>query len=547
MKISEAILRYLKTNGVEVIFGIPAGTISPIFDAMNDVNIKPIVTKNEGGAAYCATRYANLTKRLGVCIGAGGVGVSNMLNGILDAKRSKAPVLIISGFVHRWQIGKGAIQEQDTVDIFKPVTKYSKMVLEPSEVMNELKMAIKAAYTVPQGPVFLCIPVDVQSSEFVGELTEKVMLTDYSSKYIDFGVLEKAIDIINREEHGIIMAGKGCRGLSEDIMALSERLQWPVITTPSGKGVVPSSFALNLGNYGFTSSDAAEEYVEKGPATCVLALGTSMGEASTGNYNKVLLKNRKLIHIDYDSNELGKVFAPDLELNVDLRLALPELVKRVRETNKVFNWPFSKEICSTGNNALSVKVFFERIHEVLPPDTSYLCDIGEYMNFALKYLRIPQYSEFEFSINYGAMGTAIGGAPGAYLANPGKRVAVFAGDGCFFMNGTEILTAKEYNLPIIYFIINNSMLGYVEHGHQYLYGRSLDCFKQERVSICEMAKCMGIKAMQIRRNEEIGKLADFVAHTDGPCLIEVVIDGTEPPPIVGRLKALKQFSEERIS
>ncbi len=545
MKIAEAILQYLKLNEVEVMFGIPAGTISPIFDAMNDVKIQPIVTKNEGGAAYCATRYANLTKKLGVCIGAGGVGVPNMLNGILDAKRTKAPVLIISGYVHRWQIGKGAIQEQDTVEIFKPVTKYSKMVLEPEEVMNELKTAIKAAYTVPQGPVFLSIPVDLQSSEFIGELPKRVTPSDYSEKDIDFEALDKAVHTIEREKYGIIMVGKGCRGLSEDIMALSERLQWPIITTPSGKGVIPSNFALNLGNYGFTSADSAEEFVEKGPATCVLALGTSMGEACTSNFNKVLLKNRKLIHIDNDPNELGKVFKADLKLNEDLKVIVPELVKRIRKTEIVFNKPLHKETDEAGSHLLSIKTFFERVHEVLPAETSYLCDIGEYMNFALKYLSIPQCSDFEFSINFGAMGSAIGGAPGAYFANPEKKVAVFAGDGCFFMNGMEILTAKEYNLPIIYFIINNSMLGYVEHGHQYLYGRSLECFKQVRLSITEMAKGMGIRAMQICSNEEISKITEFVSHTDGPCLIELVIDGTEPPPIVGRLKALKQFNEDK--
>lgn len=543
MKISEAILQYLKLNEVEVMFGIPAGTVSPIFDAMNDVKIQPIVTKNEGGAAYCAARYANLTKKLGVCIGAGGVGVPNMLNGILDAKRTKAPVLIISGYVNRWQIGKGAIQEQDAVEIFKPVTKFSKMVLEPEDVMKDLEAAIKAAYTVPQGPVFLSIPVDLQSCEFVGELPNKVDYQNCSRIDIDFGTLDKIVNTIDREKYGIIMVGKGCMRLSEDIMALSERLQWPIITTPSGKGVIPSDFALNLGNYGFTSSDSAEEFVEKGPATCVLALGTSMGEASTSNFNKILLKNRKLIHIDNDSNELDKVFEADLKLNADLKMIVPELVERVRKSEMVYNKPLSRETESSGSHLLSVKTFFEKIHKLLPDQTTYLCDIGEYMNFALKYLNIPQGSDFEFSINFGAMGSAIGGAPGAYFANPEKKVAVFAGDGCFFMNGMEILTAKEYNLPIIYFIINNSMLGYVEHGHQYLYGRSLECFKQERISITEMAKAMDIRAVRICNNEEITKISEFISNMDGPCLIELVIDGTEPPPIVGRLKALKQFNE----
>lgn len=165
MNIAEAILKYLKETGVDCIFGIPAGIIGPIYDALIDVDMKPIITKNEAGAAYMAARYASTSGKLAVCAGAGAVGVANMMNGIADAMRAKAPLLVITGYVNRWQIGKGAIQEMDAQHIVRPITKYSNTVMNEAEVMAELDKAVRIALTPPFGPVHISVPIDVQRME----------------------------------------------------------------------------------------------------------------------------------------------------------------------------------------------------------------------------------------------------------------------------------------------------------------------------------------------------------------------------------------------
>lgn len=540
MRFAKAILEFLKANQVKYIFGIPAGTVSPLYDAINDVDIQPIVAKNEGGAAYMAARYASVTGALGVCMGAGGVGAGNMINGIADAMRAKAPMLVITGYVHRWQIGKGAIQELDTQEILRPVTKYSKTLLDETAILSELAKAVELAYTIPMGPVHLSIPIDIQLMECEMELPAPLAYNTGEST-IDIKVLEDAAQMISLAKHGLILAGKGCRHKSELVMALSEHLQWPVITTPEGKGVISSEFPLNLGNYGFASTDAAAEYAISKEVECLLVIGTSLGENATSNFSDTLFGGKKTIHIDWDKRELNKVFPTDVTIHSDMRTVIPYLIEHTEKNTQVnYQRPVLNHPVVRNNTGISLREFMEKIPEYLPKDTYYVSDLGEFMNFIFKYLSIPEGGDFEINLNYAAMGSGIAGSIGVQTAFPGRPVAVFAGDGSFFMNGTEILTAKEFNLPIIYFIINNAMLGFVEHGHQYLFGRVVEGFKQERIHISDMMNAAGVPSMQIASLEEIEGIKDFIQSRKGPVVIEIITDGSEAAPNGDRLKALQK-------
>jgi acetolactate synthase-1/2/3 large subunit len=306
-----------------------------------------------------AARYGSVSGKLGVCLGAGGVGVNNMINGIADAMRAKSPVLVITGYIHRWQIGKGAIQELDTKDILKPITKYSETILDEKNVMQELKKAMQIALTSPQGPVHISIPIDVQLSEFNGFLPDKIEYI--SNNVIQYNDINKAIEIINEEDDGIIMVGKGGRGYSQQIMELSEHLQWPIITTPEGKGVIYSDYPLNLGNYGFAGTDAATEYVASGPAKCILILGSSLGEASTYNFSKTLINGKKVIHVDLDAKELGKVYETDVKIHSDMKFVIPQLIKNTRKATKKFEKPQLNKPYVENHTGISTRVLLENL------------------------------------------------------------------------------------------------------------------------------------------------------------------------------------------
>jgi len=539
LKIAEAILTYLKASKVEYVFGIPAGIISPIYDSLIDIPIKPIITKNEAGAAYMAARYASSTGKLAVCAGAGAVGVNNMMNGIADAMRAKAPMLILAGYINRWQMGKGAIQELDGEQLIKEVTKYSATILNEADVMRELDKAVRIAMTPPCGPVYLSIPIDVQLADAIGPMPESASLSELQTSKPDPRVLDRAVQMLNRSVHGLIMVGRGGRGFSAEIMQLSERLQWPIITTPAAKGIVTGDFVMNLGNYGFSSTDAARDYVHSSKPSCVLILGTSLGEASTCNFNDALVAGRTIIHVDRDPLELNKVFKADIPIHADLQEVLPYFIDHCRSVSAAFVKPSPlNEPYVNNHTGLSLRRFLEALPAVMPANTRYVCDIGEFSNFVLKYLEIPTGGDFEINLDYGAMGSAIAGGAGVYAADSNRPVAVLAGDGCFFMNGMEILTAKEYRMPIVYFVINNAMLSYVERGQTFLYNRTIPDYKQERISIAEMMRVAGVRSMTVNQLEDAANIPAFIEAMDGPCVIEVVTDGSEPAPILDRLKAL---------
>ncbi len=182
----------------------------------------------------------------------------------------------------------------------------------------------------------------------------------------------------------------------------------------------------------------------------------------------------------------------------------------------------------------------EKLPGFMPKDTYYVSDLGEFMNFVFKYLPIPHGGDFEINLNYAAMGSGIAGAIGVQMAHTDRPVAVFAGDGDFFMNGMEILTAKEYNLPIIFIIINNAMLGFVEHGHQFLFGRVVQGFKQQRIDLSKMMGTWGVNSVQIRSIKDMENIYELVKNPDGPVVIELITDGSEPAPNGDRLKSLQK-------
>ncbi|MBU3159821.1 thiamine pyrophosphate-binding protein [Clostridium frigoris] len=549
MKLSTCITKFLERNGVEYVFGISAGTCSSLWDSLNDTTIKPIITKNEAGALYSATNYADASEKLGVAILGGAVGLNNAINGIADASRRKLPVLIISGYVNRHQIGKGAIQELNTEYIVKPITKYSRTVINPDEVLKAIKEALVIALTPPYGPVHISIPIDVQMSlvsdimanEFIdSSFVDKTRLLDIESLNYTKQLLLEAVDLINASQTGLILVGRGCNNLGAYVMALSDKLDWPIVTTPEGKGIIPTSFKNNLGSYGFSGSDLGVNYIENNKIDCVLILGTSLGESATRNYNDVLIKGSKSIHIDWDKSELNKVFNVDLAVIYSLKEALALLRSNCYKKNNrsIDNSILNSPYIDKSHTGLSTRLFLEKLPDLLPEKYHLLSDVGEYMNFVFKYLPIKEKSEFSISLNYGAMGVAIGGAIGTSLAHKNITTAVVVGDGAFFMNGSEILVAKEYKLPIIYFVINNSMLGYVEHGHKYLFGRPLEGLIQERVSIKAIAEAMGIKSIAVTSVEELDTYKKLIKTTAGPLVVELITDGSESPAVADRFKSL---------
>lgn len=537
MKVYEKVLSYLHQNGVSVAFGYPTATISPMVDHLNDFKeIEYVITKNEAAASFAAEKYAKIGRKLGVLLISGSVGLGNAMNGITEAVQSKSPMLILTGYVNMWQHGKGAIQELPRAYL-PSIAKYSKRVTDEKNVLKELKKALDIAHEWPMGPVHIELPLDIQNAEFTGD---DFGLINYKKVETDYTSLDKAISIINNCKNGLIIVGGGCRGLRDKIKNLETKLNWKIVTTTTGKGVINENYPLNMGNWGFPGTDLANTIVTNDKTIeCVLALGTQLGESSTQNFNKELVNNRRLIHLDIDSTLFDRAFHKDVQVLCELGESLDYMYEHVdfKDLDNVVTEPLNAPYVP-GHTGISLRKVYESISNILPKDSFLLNDIGESMNFAFPFLNLPDEGDFDCNIGYACMGSSTG-AIGISKLYPNKLVAQFIGDGAFFMNGmAELLTYKKYDLNIICFVVNNANLGFVNRGHKILFGRTVPYFYDEAINISKVTEAMGIKSLRVNTIDDLNKLREM--HLKGPMVVELVCDSSEPVPL-GRLTTLNKI------
>jgi acetolactate synthase-1/2/3 large subunit len=536
MKVCEKVLEYLKKNDILTAFGIPSATICPIVDAFNDFkDMEYIITKNEVSAAYSACKFAKVSGKIGLLLVSGSVGIANAMNGIAEAMDSKLPVLIIGGYVDSNLQGLGAAQEVEGERYVSNFVKYSKVVNNESDILSELQHAIYEAYTYPRGVVHIGIPLNVQKQEYTGEdfpeVPHSVPKTNYNS-------LIDAVSAINESKNGLLFIGGGCRGFGDKIKKLAERLNWRIIYTPSGKGIVEDNFHLNMGYYGMPVTDLSVKYVADTDIDCIVALGTRLGECSTQCFTENLKKG-KLIHVDADESVFNKAYNEDVQVVSHIGDALDYFLKNVqiRNTDNSIKEHINAPAVYKGKGLLLRNVL-EKLPEYVPYNTFYISDIGSLMLFVETYLKVPKGGAFECNLNYGAMGSSTG-AIGISRVYPDRPIVQFVGDGGFFMNVIgELMTYKKYNLRIVCIVVNNHNLRFVDDGHKALFGRSIPGFMDEPVDISNIASAFGVKSLRLEHNSEIPNMKKFLADIDQPLLIELVVDDDEPIP-TNRFKSLK--------
>lgn len=543
--VGKAIMDYLEELGVKYIYGIPSGNLSKLYNDLIDTNIKPIVTKHESAAVFSAAAYTreNNCEEIGVAFVCGGVGVANAINGIADAYKNQLPVLIISGGPSTKVKGRGAIQELDTISLTKSITKFSREITEPKDTIQILNTAIEIAKQKPYGPVHISIPMDIPAMEceYFSPLLSNIKV---DNRWVN-SIVDSIIKDIDKSKSGLILVGRGANGIKNELDKLSNKLGWYIATTPQGKSNVNHSNPYYIGNFGFYSSDFAANYIKNKELDTILVLGSSLGESSTQNFDKDFFKNKRIIIINYDINTVCRYGEnkPQTIICYDLKPIVKELVRKVSDKpNKEQKIIDKKLLFKSSENivdGISIREFIEKIPSIMPKDTRYICDIGEFMNYVFKYLILPNESEFIASLNYGSMGSALCSSIGVSLSDISKTSAVIVGDGSFYMNGMELLTAKEYKLPIVYFIINNARYNYVEQGSQFIFGRSLKDISFQRIDISKVANTLGIKSFKINNLNQLDGLKEEFKDLKEPIVVELITNGEETAGQADRFKALK--------
>lgn len=545
MKAVRSVLEYLKGIGVQHVFGIPAGSVNAFFNELYDIpEITPIVTKHEGAAGYMAASYAKYTQQLSVCIGSSGPGGTNLVTGAANAMREHLPVLFLTGAVPVNTMGLNASQELDADPVFKSVTKYSVTVTDAKDLLNEIVKATEIALSGVPGPVHVAMPIDVQHGHV--ENTVIPDLTRRKDIVPDLDKIKKvAKEIINRKT-GYIFIGQGVRNSVEQVIELAEMLEWPMIVTPVAKGLIRDDHPLLAGVFGFAGSDYASTLINEGDVQTLLVIGSSLGETATNNYNDNLTKNRFTVQMDFDQSVFNRKYEIDLPVLGEIHLSLMYLIEELKSLG--LSRKNAKHIEETKNIVISeeynTKNVLLKLQQYLPSSTRYSIDIGEYMAYVIHHMKVLETDTFDINVHFGAMGSGIGSAIGSKLAEPYRPAVAIVGDGSFFMHGMEILTAKEYNLPVLFVVMNNARLGMVYHGHALQYKRTHASFEQEPVNISAMATAMNIPSFRVNEMEDLNQeVINNLTNLNGPAILEVALVDNNVPPMGDRVKFLSSFGK----
>jgi len=546
MKAARAVLEYLKNSGVQYIFGIPAGSVNAFFDELNDMSeLTPIVTKHEGAASYMAAAYAKYANHLSVCIGCSGPGGTNLVTGAANAMREHLPVLFLTGAVPVNTIGLNASQELDAEPIFRPVTKYSVTVKESKDLLKEIVKASEIALSGVPGPVHIAIPIDVQH-ETVPNL--EIPAPPKGTAIIpELDTIKSVAEELLARRSGYILVGQGVRNSVDQLLELAEILNWPIITTPQAKGYIPEDHPLLVGVFGFAGHEATSQLIADGDGQVLFIVGSSLGETATNNYNLNLTKNRFSIQMDFDQSVFNRKYDIDLPVLGDIHISLILLIEELRAKGLArtsFKVTENKEIYEANTGEYNTKNVLLTIQKYLPASTRYAIDIGEFMSYVIHHMKVVDYDTFNINVHFGAMGSGIGSAIGSKLAEPERPVTCITGDGCFFMHGMEILTAKEYHLPILFIVMNNARLGMVYHGHALQFKRTHPSFEQHPINISAMASAMDIPSFQVTELQDLNQdMLHNLMNLNGPAVLEVVLTDNNTPPMGDRVKFLSSFGK----
>lgn len=544
MKSVRAVLDYFVSGDISYIFGIPAGSVNAFFDELYDTpSITPIVTKHEGAASYMAASYAKYSKSLAVCIGSSGPGGTNLVTGAANAMREHLPILFLTGAVPISTEGLNASQELNADPIYQSVTKYSNKVNRAEDLLPEIHKAVEIALSGVPGPVHIAMPIDVQLTDI-----PEMALPEFpvrSPLVPEDKIIKEAVDQLTRLESGYIFVGQGIRDSVEDVIELAEMLNWPIVTSPQAKGLIPNNHPLLRGIFGFAGHESASELINDTPTDAVLILGSSLGETATNNYNTNINKDRYTIQIDFDNEVFNRKYPVDVAIHGDMQLSVSSLVTGLKSKGFEPNVspPKTREEI---NDAMeyNTRNVLASLQDKLPESTRYTIDIGEFMAYVIHHMDVLTADSFDINVHFGAMGSGIGSAIGAKLADAERLTVSITGDGCFFMHGMEVLTAKEYQIPVLIVVMNNARLGMVHHGHSLQYKRAHDRFGQEPTDISRLADSLGVPNARIDTLEDLTEdtVESLITH-DGPAILEISLVDDNVPPMGDRVKFLSSFGK----
>ena len=537
---AQAVIASLEAEGVDTLFGYPGGQAIKIYDALYDSKkIHHVLARHEQGATHMADGYARATGKVGVVLVTSGPGATNTVTGIATAYMDSVPLVVITGQVTRGVIGTDAFQESDIVGITMPVVKHSFLLQSTDDLTRTFREAFYIASTGRPGPVLIDIPSDLSSAEMVFHYPDKISLPSYRPTYKgNAKQVRQAVACIQESKRPLIYAGGGivtshaCSELTE----LAERMQIPVVTSLMGKGAMRCSNPLNLGPVGMHGSKYANMAVTE--CDLLIAVGARFSDRVTGKVDE-FAPHAKIIHIDIDPAEIGKIIDPAVPIVGDAKVVLgaindrlekidaqpvgTEWVKTVCEWRD--RWPLYTEDFEDFPGAIAPEVVLSHLSDKLDPEASIVTtEVGQHQMWAHQNIHREHARTFLSSGGLGTMGFGFPAAIGAKVGCPEDEVVCIAGDGSFQMNSQEMATAAINKVGVKVLIMDNRALGMVHQWQRLFYNERYSFTELDaNPDFVKLADAYGWQAARISKPEEVDEALDAMLSTEGPYLLDVQI------------------------
>jgi len=538
LKGADVVLKCLRAEGVELVFGYPGGAIMPLYDALEGSGVRHILTRHEQGAVFAAEGYARVTGQVGVAMATSGPGATNLVTGIADAKMDSVPLVCITGQVRSALIGTDAFQETDVFGVTLSLTKWSRLVRTMDEIPEVIAEGFYWARSGRPGPVVIDIPTDMLKAkkEFSGPVKFTPPARPAEAKAEDgLSFTNKIVTMLQQSSKPVALVGAGAKlsGAIPELRRLLDDLNVPTFATVHGLGAVPPQSPYYLGMVGMHGTRAANMALHE--TDLLLVFGARLDDRVTGDPSR-FAPYAKIVHFEIDPAQLDRVRPCDLPVMGNLAATIPAFQTELRRQSLPDFSGWRAVACGDERAELDPRGlaqptirFLDELFSHLPEDNVVIADVGQHQMWAAQRYRSSSPRGFITSGGLGAMGFALPAAVGVQLAKPDTCVLCVSGDGGFQMNIQELATVRRLGLPIKMVIIDNKYLGMVRQWQQLFYQRNYaETDLSDNPDFVEIAKAYKIHSFRLNENT----MREFPVSSETGDEIDRFLQSPEPELLV---------------
>ena len=535
---SEAVIKCLLEEGVDIIYGYPGGAIMPVYDELYKYQdkIQHVLTRHEQGATHSAQGFARISGRVGVAIATSGPGATNLVTGIADAQIDSTPMVCITGQVSSHLLGSDAFQETDIIGISTPITKWNYQITKASEIPEIFAKAFYIAKSGRPGPVLIDITKDAQFEEFNFSYKRINGIRSYKpTPIINMDKIREAADLINMAKKPLIVWGQGVilGNAEKEFTDLIEKSGIPAAWTILGASAIPTDHSLNVGMLGMHGNYAPNVLTNE--CDVLIAIGMRFDDRVTGDVNRYA-KQAKIIHFEIDPAEVNKNIEVDIPVLGDAKETLSKIIPLIDkkshknwldEFKKLYQIEYDKVIhgeLNPSKKGLTMGEVIKEINFQTKGNAAIVSDVGQHQMVACRYANFNKSKSNITSGGLGTMGFALPAAIGAKMASPEREVVAVIGDGGYQMTIQELGTVFQTKAAVKIVVLNNDFLGMVRQWQQLFFDKRYASTEMVNPDFVKIAEGYYLKAKRVTERKDLANAVEEMIKSNEPYFLEVVVE-----------------------